>query len=37
MREREGRGKEHEGERRALLRNSLNPLVSNCPPRGLLI
>jgi hypothetical protein len=41
MRERERgeerRGEAHGGERRALLRNSLNPLVSNSPPRGPII
>jgi hypothetical protein len=38
-REMHGRGRReaHEGERRALPRNSLNPLVSKSPPRGLLI
>jgi hypothetical protein len=32
-----GRGEAHEEERRALPRNTLNPLVSNSPSRGLLI
>jgi hypothetical protein len=32
-----GRGEAQEEERRALPRNSLNPLVSISPPRGLLI
>jgi hypothetical protein len=38
-REREERGEAHEGKRRGELiqRNSLNPRVSNSPPRGLLI
>jgi hypothetical protein len=36
-RQRDGRGEVYEEERRALPRNFLNPLVSNSPPRGLLI
>jgi hypothetical protein len=36
-REREGRGVVHEGERRALQRSSLNPLVSNSPLKGAFI
>jgi hypothetical protein len=37
MRERERRGEAHGGERRALLRSSLNPLVSNSPLKGAFI
>jgi hypothetical protein len=33
-RERERRWEAYGGERRVLLSNSLNPLVSNSPPRG---